>query len=106
MKFLEPPMNSSITSRDPSLIKLVAKAHLARMGLEKAKDLSVAEIASAQGISSDYFRVLIRISYLAPDIVAAILEGRQPVQLNRQRLARATSLPIDWHDQREALGFS
>ena len=106
MKFMEPPMNSSITSRDPSLIKLVAKAHLARMGLEKATDLSVAEIASAQGVSSDYFRVLLRISYLAPDVVTAILEGRQPIQLNRQRLARATSLPVNWDDQREALGFS
>jgi len=64
----------------------------------RATDLSIAELAEAQGVSSDYFRVLLRVSYLAPDIVAAILEGRQPVQLNRQRLARATSLPISWHD--------
>jgi site-specific DNA recombinase len=106
MKFIEPPINSAITSRDPSLMKLVVKAHLARECLEKANDLSISELAEAQGVSSDYFRVLLRISYLAPDIVAAILEGRQPVQLNRQRLARATSLPIDWHDQRGALGFS
>jgi len=106
MKFIEPPSNSAITSRDPSLIKLVVKAHLARQGLEAANDLSIAELAKAQGVSSDYFRVLLRISYLAPDIVAAVLEGRQPVQLNRQRLARATSLPINWDDQRLALGFS
>ena len=106
MKFMEPPKNSSITSRDPSLIKLVAKAHLARMVLEEATGLSITEISKAQGISSDYFRVLLRISYLAPDIVTAILEGRQPVQFNRQRLARATRLPIDWQEQREALGFN
>lgn len=106
MKFIEPPQHSAITSRDPSLMKLVVKAHMARSGLEGATNLSIAELAGAQGVSSDYFRVLLRISYLAPDIVAAILEGRQPVQLNRQRLARATSLPINWHDQREALGFS
>lgn len=106
MKFIEPPINSAITSRDPSLMKLVVKAHMARSGLEGATDLSIAELAEAQGVSSDYFRVLLRISYLAPDIVAAILEGRQPVQLNRQRLARATNLPIDWDEQRDAFGFS
>ena len=49
--------------------------------------------------------MLLRIAYLAPDIVAAILDGRQPVQLNRQRLARATNLPLDWHGQRQMLGF-
>lgn len=49
--------------------------------------------------------VLLRISYLAPDIVAAILDGRQPAQLTRQRLARTTNLPIDWQQQREMLGF-
>ncbi len=106
MKFIEPSINSAIVSRDSSLIKLVVKAHRARVALENATDLSIAEIANAQSVSSDYFRVLLRISYLAPDIVGAILEGRQPVQLNRQRLARATSLPINWQDQREALGFS
>jgi DNA invertase Pin-like site-specific DNA recombinase len=42
---------------------------------------------------------------VAPDIVAAILDGRQPVQLNRQRLARATNLPLNWQGQRAMLGF-
>jgi len=49
---------------------------------------------------------LLRIAYLAPDIVAAILDGRQVVQLNRQRLARATNLPVDWQTQRAMLGFA
>jgi len=40
-----------------------------------------------QRYSRDYFGVLLRISYLAPDIVAVILDRRQPVQLNRQRRA-------------------
>jgi hypothetical protein len=30
---------------------------------------------------------------------------RDPAQLNRQRLARTTNLPIDWQQQREMLGF-
>lgn len=102
-----PPDTKGCNARpDAALIKLVVKAHLARRALESSADQTVAELASQQGYSRDYFGVLLRISYLAPDIVSAILDGRQPVQLNRQRLARATNLPIDWHSQREMLGFA
>lgn len=66
-----------------------------------AGERSVADLATEQGLSKDYFGVLLRASYLTPDIVAAILDGRQPVQLNWQRLVRTTNLPIDWQQQRE-----
>ncbi len=79
---------------------------MARQALERGENTSVADLARLQGYTRDYFGVLLRIAYLAPDIVTAILEGRQPAQLNRQRLARATSLPIDWPGQREMLGFA
>ena len=92
--------------RDPSLIKLIVKAHVAREALRTAGDRTVAELATAHGYSRDYFGVLLRIRYLDPDIIAAILDGRQPVQLNRQRLARATNLPVDWQGQRQMLGFA
>ena len=82
------------------------KAHLVRGAVETSKDSSIADLAQGLGYSRDYFGVLLRIAYLAPDIGAAILDGRQPVQLNRQRLARATNLPIDWRVQREMLGFA
>jgi site-specific DNA recombinase len=88
------------------LIKFVAKAHLAREALLSADGQSVAEIAAKHGFTRGYFVVLLRIGFLAPDIVAAILDGRQPVQLNRERLARSTNLPIDWQQQREMLGFA
>jgi site-specific DNA recombinase len=92
--------------RDPSLIKLVVKAHVARDALRTAGDRTIAELAKAHGYTRDYFGVLLRISYLAPDIIGAILDGRQPVPLNRQRLARATNLPLDWPGQRRMLGFA
>ncbi len=50
--------------------------------------------------------MLLRIAYLARRHRHPIREGGQPAQLNRQRLARATSLPIDWQQQREMLGFA
>jgi len=100
------PDDHTTGQRDPALIKLVVKAHIAREALAAAGEATVEETARRLGYSRDYFGVLLRISYLAPDIIATILDGRQPIQLNRQRLARATSLPIAWQEQREMLGFA
>jgi site-specific DNA recombinase len=49
---------------------------------------------------------LARLRFLAPDIVTAILEGRQPVELTARSLLRMGALPIEWQAQREALGFA
>ena len=46
----------------------------------------------------------IKLSYLAPDIIEAILAGTQPRSLTRRRLA-SIDLPIDWREQRKMLGF-
>jgi hypothetical protein len=45
-------------------------------------------------------------SFLAPDIVAAILAGKQPAGLTANKLMADTRLPLDWRDQRAALGFA
>jgi hypothetical protein len=44
------------------------------------------------------------LAFLAPDIVEAILQGRQPVELTALRLKR-TRLPLSWVEQRRLLGF-
>ena len=94
------------TSPDPALIKLLANAFGARDAVNAAAgDRTLGAIATANGYSVEYFNLLLRLSMLAPDIVAAIHDGRQPPSLNRQRLARTTNLPIDWSAQRTALGF-
>lgn len=92
--------------RDPSLIKLIVRAHQARKALVDPVNLSLEAAASSMGLSCQYYCNLLRLSYLAPDITAAILDGRQPAHLNRQFLARVNNLPIDWVSQREVLGFA
>jgi hypothetical protein len=91
--------------RDPALIRLIAGAYAARQAVETSSD-DVNSIARAQGRDKDYFARLVRLGYLAPDIVTAILDGRQPATLTRQRLARFSKLPIDWPAQRHLLGFA
>jgi len=102
---IAPAQGSSPARRDPALIKLVVKAQAARTAIEQGSDECVEMLARSQQHARDYFGVLLRVSYLAPDITAAILEGRQPTELTRQKLARGT-VPLDWGEQRASLGFS
>ncbi len=59
---------------------------------------------AAKGIDDSYLRRIANIAFLAPDIQAAIVEGRQPAGLSLEMLQDMT-LPIAWDDQRAALGF-
>jgi site-specific DNA recombinase len=52
-----------------------------------------------------YSRV-VRLTYLAPDITRAILEGRQPPGLTAATLLEHSGLPLAWPEQRKALGFT
>jgi len=63
------------------------------------------ETSRSEGISRSYLTRLARLAFLAPDIVCAILEGRQPTPLTAARLMRITQLPLDWSEQTKALGF-
>jgi hypothetical protein len=65
-----------------------------------------AALAKREGVSPSYFTRLVRLSYLAPDITEAILDGRQPRDLTADKLLAHSRLPLDWHEQRAVLGFS
>jgi len=91
---------------DPALVRLLSIARAANAAMHAARDVSVAEIAKAQGFTNNYFTLLLRLATLAPSIVQAIIEGRQPASLTRQRLAKITNLPLDCNEQRRMLGFA
>ena len=86
---------------DPALLKLIALAMTARKSIfaNRADQLT-------SHYSKRHLWQLLRISFLAPDIVSAIVEGRQPPSLTGRRLLRVTDLPLDWPGQRRALGFN
>ena len=68
--------------------------------------LALGGIADEAGVSSSHFTRLVRLSFLAPDITKAIVEGRQPPGLTARRLMRDIILPLEWGEQRTALGLS
>jgi DNA invertase Pin-like site-specific DNA recombinase len=82
---------------DPDLIALLQKAEATRQQLFAVTDSDKRPDRAAERMA--------RLAFLAPDIVAAILEGRQPPSLTSRRLLKYTSVPLDWKSQRQALGF-
>jgi site-specific DNA recombinase len=91
---------------DARLIKLLVRAHRLNTTLVQSEDVAFAALAMREGVSRSYFTRIVRLSYLAPDITQAILEGRQPRDLTAQKLLAHSRLPLTWHDQRTALGFA
>jgi DNA invertase Pin-like site-specific DNA recombinase len=91
---------------DARLIKLLLKARRFSATLVSSDDVRFAALAEREGVSLSYFTRLVRLSYLAPDITHAILDGRQPRDLTAEKLLGHSRLPLAWHDQRIALGFA
>jgi hypothetical protein len=87
---------------DPVLVRLLLRAHTIRARLLGEPSRTLKEIAAEEGISSSYVTRLLRLAFLAPDIVTAILNGRHPPQLTANRLMDDTRLPLDWVAQRES----
>lgn len=91
---------------DPHLIAAVAKGRdwFARI---KGSDVqSVRDIAETQDVNQGDVSRILPLGLLAPDIVEAILAGRQPIELTASRLKRIRDLPVSWAEQRRVLGFA
>jgi site-specific DNA recombinase len=98
--------DSSATAKpDGRLIKLLLRARRFNATLADSEDIPFAVLAQREGVSRSYFTRLVRLSYLAPDITQAILDGRQPRDLTAEKLLEHSRLPLAWHNQRLVLGF-
>jgi site-specific DNA recombinase len=97
------PVNSP---PDPRLCRLVAKANLWFRQLETKEMSSIRTIARHERVHECDVSRNLRLAFLAPDIVEAILDGCQPVDLTAERLRRLPQLPADWNSQRHLLGFT
>ena len=89
---------------DRPLIQAVARGWVWCDQLVSGKVRTRDEIARVNGVSAPYVTRLLPLAWLAPDIIEAILEGRQPQGLTVERLIQQ-KLPLDWAEQRRVLGF-
>ena len=84
-----------------TLVKALARAHRWSRLLESGRYGSAAELAAAEKINPSYVSRVLRLTLLAPDIVEAIVEGRQADGIEADVLLRPFS--ADWVKQRQAL---
>ena len=89
--------------RDETLIKALVRAHRWRRRIESGRAKSITDLAEQEGVTDAYVCRLLPLTCLAPDIVEAILDGRQPKGL---RLAEVLGNgPLVWEEQRINWGF-
>jgi hypothetical protein len=90
-------------SRDETLVKALVSAHRWRRKIESGQAKSITDLAEQEGVAVAYVCRLLPLTCLAPDIVEAMLDGRQPKGL---RLAEMLGNgPMAWEEQRISWGL-
>jgi hypothetical protein len=85
---------------DNAMVKAIARAFRWRERLESGTHATIAEIAVAEKIHESYVGRVLRLTLLAPDIVEAIVAGRQPTEMTLSVLMGP--FPVAWREQRKA----
>ncbi|RZJ45398.1 MAG: recombinase family protein [Brevundimonas sp.] len=96
------PLGGSATTRntvDPAFAAAITRAEAWKNKLMTGEVATVEQLAKAEHITAPYASRLVRLAFLAPDLKAAILDGRQPRDLTLQ-LVSTQDIPLDWDDQR------
>lgn len=89
------------TKADPALVKALARAFRYQKLLDEGRYASISEMAAAEKIERGYLGTLLRLTLLAPAMVEAILNGRQPEWVTLPTLL--AGVPVGWAHQREYL---
>ena len=99
--------NGAEAEVNAGLVELIKEAFAIRNQFLSGSHDSIEAMSGRLGMNKCRLTSLIRLSYLAPDIVRALLEGRQPIELTPTRLFRLSkNLPHDWSEQRHVLDFA
>jgi hypothetical protein len=81
------------------MVKVLARAFRWRKMLDEGVHGTIEDLAKAKGVHSTYVSRVLRLTLLAPDIVEAILDGRQPSELQLDDLLEG--FPLEWDRQPE-----
>lgn len=87
-----------------ALVIAFARAHRWKEMLESGKYGSIIELATALGVDRSYMSRLLKFTLLAPDIVEAVIDGREPSGFAISKLIKA--IPDNWEEQRKRYGFA
>ena len=99
-KEIQPPADAPVQRRtDNTLIKALARGFRWKAMLEAGKFATMAELGEHEKIATSYLTRILRLTLLAPDILDAILDGRQGSEITLANLLDA--FPLDWEEQRQ-----
>ena len=90
---------------DQALLTLITKGYISRNEIICGKEASILKIALRQKVSKSYIGRLIDMSFLAPDILTAIVNGTALADLTIAKFRALRSIPLDWPSQRAMLEF-
>lgn len=96
-----PPGAAHPRHADSTLVKALARAFRWKRMLEAGEFATITELAEREGIAPSYTTRVLRLTLLAPEIVEAILDGRQGPQVTLARVLER--FPVEWEAQREKL---
>jgi hypothetical protein len=97
---------ATVQAPNTTLINLFVKAFDVREKILNGTGESIEASARRIKTNANDITAHLRISFLAPDIVAAVLDGRHPVTLSaRNFITKTHTLPREWSLQRRHLGF-
>jgi len=82
---------------DSTLVKALARAFRWKRMLGSGQFATIGELAEREGIAPSYVTRVLRLTLLAPDIVDAILEGRNGPAVTAARLLEP--FPMEWSKQ-------
>jgi DNA invertase Pin-like site-specific DNA recombinase len=105
MKLIVPATSDDDTVRHPvpSLIQAVVRGHDWFEQIVNGEVTGGRAIGKLENLDERYVSRILPCAFLAPDIVEAILDGRQPEDLTLDKLV--ARIPLDWEEQRKQLGF-
>jgi hypothetical protein len=86
------------------MVKARARAFRWRKLLDTGVHATLEDLARAKGVNSTYVSRVLRLTLLAPEIVEAVLDGRQPAELQLDDLL--DGFPLAWEGQRESLAIN
>lgn len=108
-KLIVPPdgeTGAKATTMDLPLVRTLGKAFYWERLIESGEVANATELAQLFKLEAGWVSEVLRMTLLAPDIVRAILDGRQPRHLNLHAVrGRQKEVPIDWDEQRSLFGF-
>jgi len=85
---------------DPNLIKTLLDARRRHRSYTGEAATTISQIASNEDTDTADVSRSLQLAFLAPGLIGAILDGRQPLELTATKLKRLDKLPLLWEDQR------